>query len=122
MVFVCTLTPCRRSPGTFQHWPRPQDPWLCSAPDMTGLHVHVGTAPECDIPEIPLPMLQHLACILVRYQKIISSFHSDQRRGYNNTHSNVYATSNLMSLQGHGHCCGQFSLPELTGQDLCKQI
>jgi hypothetical protein len=59
-------------------------------------------------------MLEHLAYILVRYQKIISSFHSDQRPGYNNTHSNVYATSNLMGLRGHGHCCGQFSFPKLT--------
>jgi hypothetical protein len=65
---------------------------------MADLHVHVGTVPECDIPEIPLPMLEHLAYILVRYQKIISSFHSDQRPGYNNTHSNVYPTSNLMGL------------------------
>jgi hypothetical protein len=68
---------------------RLQDPWLCSASDMTGLHVHVGAAPECDVPEIPSPMLQHLAYILVRYQEIISSFHSGQRRGYNNTYSNV---------------------------------
>jgi hypothetical protein len=81
---------------------------------MAGLHVHVGTAPECDIPENPLPMFQHLAYILVQYQEIISSFNSDQRRGYNNTHSSVYATSNLMGVQGHGHRCGQFSFPKLT--------
>jgi hypothetical protein len=59
-------------------------------------------------------VLQRFAYILARYEEIISSFHSDQRRGFNNTHSLVFGTSNLMVLQGHGHCCGQYSFPELT--------
>jgi hypothetical protein len=67
-----------------------------------------------DYPEIPLLVLQHLAYSLARYEEIISSFHSGQRRGYNSTRGVEYGTSNLMALQGHGHCCGQFSFPELT--------
>ena len=95
--------------------PRPQDPWLVSAHNRTGLHVHVGVDPESQIiREIPLPVLQHLAYILARYEEIVSSLHSDQRRGYPNTFSSLYATSNLMGIRGDAHCCGQITLPTLT--------
>ena len=95
--------------------PRPQDPWLLNAHNRTGLHVHVGVDPESVIVrEIPLPVLQHLAYILARYEEIVSSLHSDQRRGYPDTFSSLYATSNLMGIRGDAHCCGQTVLPALT--------
>jgi hypothetical protein len=54
-----------------------QNPWLRSAPDMAGFRVHSGTATGCDMPEIPLPILEYLAYILASYEEIISSLHSD---------------------------------------------
>jgi hypothetical protein len=55
--------------------PGPQGPWLGSVPDMTGLHVHLRTVPDGDIPEIPSQSSSTLH-ILARYEEIISSFHS----------------------------------------------
>jgi hypothetical protein len=36
------------------------------------------SAAGCDMLEIPLPVLEYLACILVRYEELISSFHADR--------------------------------------------
>lgn len=63
--------------------------------DFCGLHVHVGLPPNnMSVDTFPLPTLQHLAHILVQYERTISMFRPPPGRGEPDTTSEYDCMSN----------------------------
>ena len=64
----------------------PESKHMASTTDHCGLHVHIGLPPPKDLlpgtppPSFTLPTLQHLAYLLVIYEKAISQLHPSYRR------------------------------------------
>jgi hypothetical protein len=87
----------------------PDDRWGAFVNESCGFHVHVARVPDAanEDAQIPLPVLQHLAYILVQYEDLISSLHPPSRRGLalNKTYVMPYVGSNLMGLRRSAHTC-----------------
>lgn len=86
------------------------DPYGGFTNETCGLHMHVARVSnedECNV-MLPLPVLQHLAYILVQYEDLISSLHPVERRGVSDDASK-YVSSNLMGIRRSAHVCSQHS-------------
>ncbi|KAI1624946.1 hypothetical protein EDD37DRAFT_608417 [Exophiala viscosa] len=80
----------------------PSDPWGAMVNESCGLHVHVARSRpkgEKDSEMIPLPVLQHVALIIVRYKDLMTCLHPVSRR------NNVMLGSNLMGVRRCPHSC-----------------
>ncbi|KAI1609993.1 hypothetical protein EDD36DRAFT_61807 [Exophiala viscosa] len=80
----------------------PSDPWGAMVNESCGLHVHVARSRpkgEKDSEMIPLPVLQHVALIIVRYEDLMTCLHPVSRR------NNVMLGSNLMGVRRCPHSC-----------------
>ena len=84
----------------------PHDPWAVYVNNSCGFHVHVARTGSREV-ALPLPVLQHLAYILVQYEELISSLHAPTRRDVNigNDRASGYVASNLMGLHRSYHVC-----------------
>ena len=93
----------------------PNDPYGVYVNKSCGLHIHVARSPENDSGAVisPLPVLQHLAYILVQYEDIISSLHHPCRRDLLVKDNCAYAGSNLVGLRRSGHSCLRHPLVDL---------
>lgn len=98
------------------------DPFGAFTNASCGLHVHVARAPtsEGKSERLPLPVLQHLAYLLVQFEELITALHPIDRRcttettattrrrtpgnGNRKTRSAMIG-SNLMGLQRSPHIC-----------------
>ena len=93
----------------------PSDPWGAMINESCGFHVHVARSPpngEKGSEMIPLPVLQHLALIIVRHEDMMSSLHPVGRRATwtkdpsgNFSAPNLMLGSNLMGFRRHAHLC-----------------
>ncbi len=80
------------------------DPWGAFVNKSCGFHVHVGrTYPDSDA-MLPLPVLQHLAYLLVQFEELITALHDQDRRSRGNGDSRFVA-SNLMGIRRSEHWC-----------------
>ena len=68
-----------------------------------GLHVHVGL-PESQ--PIPLPVLQQLAFLLLKYEDMISNLHHHSRTPFPGTQTSSFARSNRTSFLTSKHAAG----------------
>jgi hypothetical protein len=58
-----------------------------------GMHVHVGPDPKSKLVSFHLPVLQHIAYIIVQYEGLISRLLPQQRRGQQDTSTEIMAES-----------------------------
>ena len=73
------------------------------ASSACGLHVHMGLP---DSQPIPLPILQQLAFLLLKYEDILSSLHHHSRTPYPDTQASQYAMSNRKAFCVDEHAAG----------------
>lgn len=94
------------------------DPWGGMVNESCGLHVHVARSPpENGNERLPLPVLQHLAYLLVRYEDLITSMHPASRRATRPSGETFEASSmigsNLMGLRRSPHLCQRLASIDL---------
>ena len=73
------------------------------ASSACGLHVHIGLP---DSRPIPLPILQQLAFLLLKYEDVLSSLHHYSRTPYPGMQASQYAMSNRLAFCVDGHTAG----------------
>ncbi|KIV82918.1 hypothetical protein PV11_04983 [Exophiala sideris] len=90
----------------------PSDPWGAMTNESCGFHVHVARKDELGSEMIPLPVLQHLAYFIVRYEDIVTNLHPISRRAtWGKDPSGVISGpslmlgSNLMGFRRSPHLC-----------------
>ncbi|KAK5265738.1 hypothetical protein LTR99_008876 [Exophiala xenobiotica] len=82
------------------------DPWGSFVNKSCGFHVHVArsrASPDSD-EMLPLPVLQHLAYLLVQFEELITALHEPERRSRGDGDS-LFVASNLMGLRRSEHLC-----------------
>ncbi|KAJ9605733.1 hypothetical protein H2200_009582 [Cladophialophora chaetospira] len=87
----------------------PPDPWGVFVNETCGFHMHVARVPQDGSREVmlPLPVLQHLAYLLLQYEELITSLHAPERRALAIGDAPVpqHFASNLMGLRRSAHLC-----------------
>lgn len=95
----------------------PNDPHGAFINDTCGFHVHVARLARngSDDVMLSLPILQHLAYLLVQYEEIISSLHPPERRAVvlGDSPASKFVASNLMGLRRSAHLCQQHARIDL---------
>jgi hypothetical protein len=82
------------------------DPWGTFVNKSCGFHVHVARSRASPDPDemLPLPVLQHLAYLLVQFKELITALHEPERRSRGDGDS-LFVASNLMGLRRSEHLC-----------------
>ncbi|KIV86140.1 hypothetical protein PV11_01774 [Exophiala sideris] len=91
-----------------------EKPWQCLSIAQHGrVPVTIGLPSENGYANIPLPVLQHLAYLVIKYEDIILLFTSPWRAGWANTNSEDVQSNRVGIVENGKHLCSMFSLGPL---------
>ncbi|KAK4943677.1 hypothetical protein LTR10_016774 [Elasticomyces elasticus] len=89
-------------------------PWQCLSIAQHGrVPVTMGLPSKDSYASIPLPVLQHLAYLVIKYEDIILLFTSPWRAGYADTNSEDVESNRVGIVENGNHVCSKFSLGPL---------
>ncbi|KIW11005.1 hypothetical protein PV08_10304 [Exophiala spinifera] len=92
---------------------RPRDPFGVFVNESCGFHVHVARESQDMDEMIPLPVLQHLAYLLVQFEELINVLHHESRRCRSDFDSH-YVETNLMGIRRSTHWCRRVESTDLS--------
>lgn len=92
---------------------RPREPYGVFVNESCGFHVHVARKAKDTDKMMPLPVLQHLAYLLVQFEELINVLHHESRRCRSDWDSH-YVQTNLMGIRRSSHWCRQVESIDLS--------